>query len=1551
MQDQNDLSGCIDKWRKQLLDLTGRNRMLFYRPSRASLRVHRDEARIWTDLLEEGEVELDEEALVPPSTPQSVAARQLEDADRRIKRLVDISRTFLDEQGVHVLYAVFGWLNWVDETRPPGPGDETVKLRSGREARKVRSPLLFVPVTLQRTSKATRVKFEENASIETNLTLEVFLEQQSDIRVSFDPESDLTPEVVVAVWRAAIRNREHWSVEHGSDGLLDSFSFKKIALLRQLERSAARIFDQPVLRALCGDAGPLLEAPAVPSFDNLDEAISSEDLDLVVPADASQLKALLAVNKGVNLVVQGPPGTGKSQTITNIVSTMVARGKRVLFIAEKRPARDIVVENLTKAGLGEVVLHITEEVLGQRGSSQAKRDIVDQLADILEQGAGEYVVEGDYKADYERVRADLNRYVARLHSPLGPSPWSTPYMLIAAWAGARQGLAKDVGVPLPSIKQVAEAWKDRAFEVASRIDDLGEDVLGSAKGPWLEAQPKTWNAESHSRISAALEVLARGPGVVSQLLQVHQTLEEPEGWTLPRLQYLATHLVAVGAHNAARDSVLGLLMPKYWRTRKAHKEFRSAGWTDEGRAQHTAAVLESELQKIREAKAKIEDMFPRRPRTDSLNELAAFGKELLTSIHSAQNAVQVRTRCMDAHDMHLGDALLEIVRQKAPNESIRDLLEATLSRWWATEASQSDPALGLEGPALNRQVDRLRTHETRALLKARAGVLNAVAPYRSSNIEVAPRDSELGTLRSQINAKKRKPLRWLFTRAANLILQMKPCVVASPLAVAQFLHSDAYEFDIVVFDEASQIPTADAVVPISRAKQVVIVGDSQQMPPTSFFDRAVSLDTDDTDEVVYESILQDSETLLPSLPLTWHYRSLDERLIAFSNQSFYGGKLLTFPSAWLDHPDLGIKFVYLPSAVYGRGGSRANPDEANQVIEILKGELKSHPEHEIGVTAMSIAQAGEIQARLEQAAESSPEIRDWLEQGGRARHLETVQGDEFDVSLLSFGYGRDASGNLQLNFGPLSRDDGYKRLNVAVTRARKKMIVVSSVRGADIPVGRVSEGGQRVRQFLEYAEHGATALAATVGLATGGVDTFESPLEQDVAREIRALGWSVDTQVGVNRFRVDIGVKHPKFPGWYLAGIECDGATYHNGATARDRDIGRQQVLQKLGWRLFRVWSPDWFRGKQRVLGELHKFLSQLLEDDSSGGSEKPPSRPEPPGSGAGATSGPAFRRSEPGLRPGTLPYRLEGPRTPPTRQDDVSAWAGWLTEKIKKEGPWDKREIMTVASSHLGYRNSLLDYAARQAVTEGELEVRGSTYWATDIDPRLVPVKVSNGVLRRDFDCYSDEELLRAFELACAEVGGISGEELVRFTSRFLGFARISSEIRARLEALIARALEEGYIRKDGETYRAGDHWRQYTPVSVVAPYTLPTNQPSPALPPRTLLVKRPTSPQRPRLRGSVGVGPSTPSITRLPLRSLIALAHDETKSLKIRYRSGAGQVTSRVVDVLGVGANYFDAFDHLRNEQRTFKIDRVINAELTSASFRPTQAYRPSEWVGRRR
>lgn len=1519
--ENNFIGPCVEKWKSQLLDLSARNRALFYRPTRTTLTIHYDPASVWNDIVGEGVLDLNDSNLVPVNDSEGneeQIANVLNDALRRSKSISDIARTFIDEQGVHVTHAVFGWLKWIDESRPPRPQDESVVLRDGRTVRVVRSPLVFVPVNLLRESGRWKVTLENNAAIESNITLEHAIDSLHKFTIETNDE-EITPESVMGRWRTAIQGREHWDVYTEDSVIIDTFSFKKIALLREIERSIDRIADQRVLRALCGDSEALSHIPSVPSYESLDHALSTEDLNLVVPADSSQIRALLAVNSGIDMVIQGPPGTGKSQTITNIISTMLAQGKTVLFVAEKRQARNIVVDNLASAGLGDLVLHITEEVLGRRSTSSSKKDIADQLGEILNQGPGYFELQPEFESTLENTRIQLNSYDKQLHSPIGKSANSTPFQLLGQWASARDDYPPNIveDISPPSIKEVDELWKQRATESAVRVDALGEAVLALAVSPWLESTLTTFDSSQFAEIQEALSQLLLCPNQIVKMTSVHGRVAQcfDEEFDFEAVDSFIDMLALVGEHQRMRQNFMGVSRPSYWKTRKTFRGYASTGGVSPEHAETTSEELAKYIHTVRIAVTVVAEAFPRVATMTGLRELSAFAQRLSSSIDSAEAAVRTRQACLSNSEEPLGSLLINLVKAREPGQNIRSLMDFLLTKHWAKEAAESDPLLASGDTILSHQISVLKEAEQEALQIAQVKASNATVPFRPSPMDHATPGGDLQVLRSQVNAKRRRPLRWLFARAGVKILQLKPCIVASPLAVAQFLHSDAFQFDLVIFDEASQIPTADAVIPISRAKQVVVVGDSEQMPPTSFFDRTTGTQDDDPDEVIYESVLGQSQTLLPSRRLLWHYRSEDERLIAFSNRNFYNGELLTFPSSWKLHPELGIKFSYLPEAVYGRGGSRANPEEAQRVIELLERELTSNPENTVGVTAMSVAQSVEIQNRIEDAAESSTFIQEWVDDGGRARNLETIQGDEFDVSILSFGYGKDSSGNVQLNFGPLSRDDGYKRLNVAVTRAKKKTIVVSSVSASEIPVGRVGAGGQLVRAYLDYAERGPIALGDDLNVS--GVDIFESPLEEEIAKQIRLLGWEIDTQVGVSRYRVDIGIRHPGLPGRYLAGVECDGATYHSAETARDRDIGRQEALERRGWNIFRIWSPDWFRDRERVKRELHSYLSGLLGEEDL--AAEGPDRPQPPIPRVNTAKPPVFRQLQHGIEPGTVPNSIpEIPTGGVGNRLDIDSFAAWLVNDLKIRGPLALSEARSIGQDAGRFRFHDTSLLIDRLASQGVVKVSGETLWYGEADERAVPIKISRSSETRSFNYYSDEELLRAMELACNTSVPVKVAEVARATARLLGYSITAPSIRQRIEGLLFKAVQEGYLITAGEGFQSKPEV-EFNARGSALKFIADRSAFNTGVP-HTIA------------KGLVSEGGLYSSRNLPPLNPDLRLIYDAQNSkrpLRISYRDASETISHRTVDILGVSNEFMVGYCHLRQSQRTFRIDRILNIE----------------------
>jgi very-short-patch-repair endonuclease len=426
----------------------------------------------------------------------------------------------------------------------------------------------------------------------------------------------------------------------------------------------------------------------------------------------------------------------------------------------------------------------------------------------------------------------------------------------------------------------------------------------------------------------------------------------------------------------------------------------------------------------------------------------------------------------------------------------------------------------------------------------------------------------------------------------------------SPLSISQYLAPNADLFDVVIFDEASQIPVWEAVGAIARGRQTVIVGDPEQLPPTTFGERKLSEDDEYNDVVDQESILD--ECLAASLPqrsLHWHYRSQFESLINFSNQQYYQGRLVTFPSSVTE--DKAVRYVHVPGGVYERGKGRVNREDARVVVTEIVRRLTSADfllnKRSLGVVTFNSPQQKLIEDLLDEARRSNPGLERFFsaEQWHEPvfiKNLENVQGDERDTIIFSVAVGPDAAGKVTSTISSLNQQGGHRRLNVAITRARSEMLVYATLRPEQIDLSQSSSRGVTdFKHFLEYAIRGAPALAEAS--APTGRDT-DSPFEDAVLDALQEKGWRLHPQVGVSGFRIDLGVVHPDAPGRYLAGVECDGATYHRQATARDRDRLRESILVKLGWRIRRVWSTEWWHDAKEACEKLHQRLTQDLADD-----------------------------------------------------------------------------------------------------------------------------------------------------------------------------------------------------------------------------------------------------------------------------------------------------------------------------------------------------------------
>jgi len=644
-------------------------------------------------------------------------------------------------------------------------------------------------------------------------------------------------------------------------------------------------------------------------------------------------------------------------------------------------------------------------------------------------------------------------------------------------------------------------------------------------------------------------------------------------------------------------------------------------------------------------------------------------------------------------------------------------------------------------------------------------------------------------------------VRTLLERSRHVAQAIKPCFMMSPLAVSQFLPADMH-FDVVVFDEASQVSPGDAINCVYRGSALILAGDQKQLPPTNFFTAGAADDSDewseDSDDATeFESVLDLAKAsgAYRSLTLRWHYRSLHEALIAFSNATFYRGQLVTFPSRHGEGPDVGVE-LFPVSGTYRRGTSRDNPEEAAKVAERVIHHYDTRPGLSLGVVTFSEAQAEAIETAVTHARQNRPDLDRFFGKEDRLRgffvkSLESVQGDERDVLIFSIGYGPDENGKITMNFGPLNRQGGWRRLNVAITRARYRNEIVSGIRPGDIPESVTTEGVRHLRHYLDYAERGMPALA----LDTSAGGDAESPFEESVISVIRSWGYELVPQVGTAGYRIDIGVCHPAHPGVYALGVECDGHFYHSSKVARDRDRLREKVLRGLGWNLHRIWGTAWYRDRNGEERKLRAAIERALAAPvhgllSSAGIAEEDGRPVIATEAATFAAVPAWATPyvtaevpalphwiDPG-QPGSAYRMVPGVQAVVAAEEPVHLAV--LHQRLR--GAWDIGRVSPPIRENI-------DTAIQVAgvLRDGDFLRR--------TDPPPVTVRTPTEACRRDVEHVPGQELSLALVSQVRDTGGITRDELTASVARLYGWTRRGPDIIARLHGLIDRLLADGTL------------------------------------------------------------------------------------------------------------------------------------------------------------
>ncbi len=672
---------------------------------------------------------------------------------------------------------------------------------------------------------------------------------------------------------------------------------------------------------------------------------------------------------------------------------------------------------------------------------------------------------------------------------------------------------------------------------------------------------------------------------------------------------------------------------------------------------------------------------------------------------------------------------------------------------------------------------------------------------------------DMKTVRGEIGKKRgHMALRKLFSSAGGALQRIKPVMLMSPISVAQFVPPGALEFDLLIIDEASQVRPEDALGAIARARQIVVVGDQKQLPPSSFFDRLLSDEAEDEtpeepegEELLgsaakvgmLESVLSLCEARgLSGRMLQWHYRSRDPSLIRVSNAEFYGDGLILPPSPLERNPAYGLCFTRV-AGVYDKGGKRDNRIEGDAIVARVAEHARRHPDTSLGIVTFSSAQRNLITELLELHRRADPVLDAFLREGKSedlfVKNIENVQGDERDVILVSVGYGPTVAGGrlASMSFGPVNADGGERRLNVLFTRARLRCEVFASFDPADIDPARTSRAGPRIlKRFLE-----AAANRAGVHASAGHAEP--TPLEEDVADVIRGLGYLVDQQVGSKGFHIDLGVRHPDLPDAYLLAVECDGPTWRDARWARERERLRQEVLMHLGWRLHRIWSTDWF---YRRAGEIERLRLALEAARQAAGEAVRIT-------GANTGSGPMAPVDDVEPEAGVIAAVIDlapaaAPQVPPYQRCILPVEEGdpaelpWyrltelVTRIVAEEGPIHVEEAARRVAAAYGKdkAGARIVTATRTALENAGLLTDG-TFWYTQAQADAPPVRDRSQESGATVKAASISmlEIRAALRLAKAENGGGSDADMVRCAARLLGFKRVGPELNERLAAGLA--------------------------------------------------------------------------------------------------------------------------------------------------------------------
>ena len=1219
------LQRAATQWKRQLVDTT-RSPLLYYRdlktgtldltPGGGDSHVNGSAVN---SLLAGRRVRLS--TLIPSGEP--TGADPLAEARGRLKRIGQVAQAYLEEKGASTLFLAAGLATW----------DVTAGARPN-------APVILLPLSVEPEDAAHREFVLEvsgdahfNPIMAHSLRTDYGVELPED-DFDFEEPPDNLAEMKEMLDRVGNSLPKVPGLRVTLRLVVGNFRYNNLPLVADLEQNLESFANNDLVAAIAGvpEARESLAAKVDAPSPDLPDTQPPEAEFLVLDADSSQHQAINWALMGQSEVVWGPPGTGKSQTIANLIVALIANSKRVLFVAQKQAAVEVVISRLNQAGLGDLVMDC-------HGGFKSRREFSRGLADAIQRIRS--TPEGSYSQLHRELsqnRQVLVEHRESLHTrrePWGVSAYEVQTQLLEIPEGARTTLA----LPREKLSQLnRDGLRDLQRETQQWID---------LEGPWLSVRYPNWAGASpgsadevrrlldlvrslsegllpqcHSGLSTCAEELslklpeavADWPFLSGLLAEIehYRLMFRPDIYCLDRAQLLAALAPRSGfgrltaglsgtyrsARRAVREQVLtGARLSgedAYHAVARADEQVRM--WqeycldpTASPRAPENAGDLHRNVTELGAALANLAEAVNR----PELLELSFEEMRFALQTMASQQAVAARLPQLRELERRFSEAGIErIISEVGGIVPVELATHAVAHAWlqgvWSELSLEEHRLSGFVGEAHSRIRNDFARLDAQHLKANPERIRRVAAEQAIAAMNAFPQQTDL-VRREAAKKSKHLSVRQLVHQAPEVLCGLRPCWMMSPLQVAEMIPADTQLFDVVIFDEASQIPPAEAIGTLARARQAVVAGDDRQLPPTNFFR---SQDSDDADDDADDDAAQDLapalianiESILDvvkALPireqmLQWHYRSRDGRLIAFSNNHIYGEALTAFPGTMQESP-LTFHLLDLPPTL-GRS-TRSHPDEVEKVVDLILDHARRHPDESLGVIAFGSHHADNIEEGLRRrlSSENDRSLDEFFavdrEERFFVKNIERVQGDERDVIILSVGYHKAANGNLPYRFGPLNQEGGERRLNVAITRAKSRLHLVAGFSHHDMDPGRsTSEGVELLRQYLEFASSGGTSMGGS--LSGEPLNAFEL----NILRQLERRGIPVVPQYEVAGYRLDFACGHPEKPGQMVLAIEADGAAYHSTPTARDRDRLRQQVLESRGWSFHRIWSTEWFR-------------------------------------------------------------------------------------------------------------------------------------------------------------------------------------------------------------------------------------------------------------------------------------------------------------------------------------------------------------------------------------